>query len=291
MSTAPEDGPGLIVTVGRPWDPSVDGPPPTPDQLRPHLTAQQREFLEQFRRGGEHLYALLGVAVDGCPPPARWRPADDTEVRGCLYALAVCRDMTRRAEWYSAEANQSLRIEAGESLSSRLPGMFLDNDPRFDILHAAMTLRGRITEYVDWLTVAARHRGILTAGQPLDSSAERQLEYAVASSGTDTAGNIPSGGVPEPNSTTTPQMKSPPAPRATDQRHELAAHLLRLKGSGVKTVRQILAYLDTPAGRDLNALVEELRRWKKKGGGKDRTRRNVVNAALQLLRRPPFATS
>lgn len=198
MSTTPTDEPGLIVTIGQPWNPSVDGPPPSPDELRPYLTTHQREFLEQFQRTGEHLRELLKTLDDGCPSPHDWRPSDDADTRECLQTIAMCRNLVRRADHYTEEATRRLRIDTGKVVSGRFPGQFLDMDPSFDILRRAASLRSRIGEYADWLTVAARHRGILAAGQPLDVAAERQLGYAVAPTPASTDTDTPAGGGKRP---------------------------------------------------------------------------------------------
>lgn len=265
----PTGGPALFVTIGRPWKPSEEGPRPTIDELRPHLDARQRELLDRVRQAGLHLHDLLVVAVEGCPPPAGWRPTNDAHVRACLYALVVCRDLVGREDRYTTEATRSLRIEADEWLCSCLPGEFLDTDPRFDILCHANTLRFRTDEDVDWLTVAARVRGILGAGQPLDDSAERQLGYVVSASGTDAHAGVVSSPATEsaaklpatdPTRAGAPRGKGQKGKTAKDQRKELLANL-----------QQRVAELHRPgASREATAELafkdDDARRWAKELG-------------------------
>lgn len=148
--------------------------------LRAQLEPWQLQVVEKLDHEGPLIHRMLKGTTILRRDVTNLSVRDDGDVRAVLGVLKTCRDLLDWCEWYDKEA--VLEVNTGGRSDPALVRDFLKGAVNFSHIaqREAWELQEQLREIANWLTAAARHRGLLAPGQKLGGDEEKELRYSIA---------------------------------------------------------------------------------------------------------------
>lgn len=168
----------------------ADTPPMNLDEeaaaMFPFLDDYNKQFVFNLRRRLRSVPAEIATLINWRERLAQRNISEDSDVNDVLLIWGDTRDKIPGYEKLDDDMHHNFRIDDQDGLHSRPARRFLgDMDYEGPQEHVSFLMTHNLTfhakelskECEDWLTVAARGRGIIGAGAKLDESAIRQLWF------------------------------------------------------------------------------------------------------------------